>query len=64
LGAFAERTEMPARDGFQAGRQEIMSLSQRDAEKIVYMNPAELVMPSVAPTFRDVRLRAFEHRDV
>ncbi|MFE7742268.1 GNAT family N-acetyltransferase [Nocardia sp. NPDC057455] len=33
-------------------------------EKIVYMNLAELVMPSVAPMFRDVRLRAFELRDV
>ncbi|ATL72043.1 GNAT family N-acetyltransferase [Nocardia terpenica] len=28
------------------------------------MSPAELVMPTDAPTFRDVRLRAFEYRDV
>jgi len=55
---------MPARVGFQAGSQEIMSLSQRDPAKIVYMSPAELVMPSAAPTFRGVHLRAFEHRDV
>lgn len=28
------------------------------------MSPAQLVMPSAAPTFGDVRLRAFEERDV
>lgn len=41
-----------------------MSLSRADAEKIVYMSPAEFVMPSVVPTFGGVRLRAFEPRDV
>jgi [ribosomal protein S5]-alanine N-acetyltransferase len=28
------------------------------------MGPAKLAAPSIAPTFGDVRLRAFEHRDV
>jgi hypothetical protein len=28
------------------------------------MNPAQLMMPLVGPTFGDVRLRAFEQRDV
>ncbi|QDL74409.1 N-acetyltransferase [Streptomyces malaysiensis subsp. malaysiensis] len=28
------------------------------------MSPAQLMMPTAAPSFRDVRLRAFEERDV
>jgi hypothetical protein len=41
-----------------------VSLGQTGAGKITCVSPTQLVMPPAAASFGDVRLRAFEERDV